>query len=742
MMVKNFRFKMFLFITFIFSIVLISFSSLCNARTQKTIEEGTLTIGTNATFKPFEYKDGDGNIVGFDIDLINEIGKKMGMKIKFVDMPFESLLSSLGSRLDLVIAGLTATDERKKFVNFSNSYFEGKQFILTKKNVKIKNENSFKNLTIASQIGTTAADIAKKLADKNKNNTNVKEYDEYEIMVEDLLQDKVNAVILDEITAKTYAKKYNNKLKATNGSVINCPIENSCIACSKDNTDLLNEVNRALEEIKKSPTYADLVKKHMDIDIKTNTKNLNTLKKGTLTVALNATFAPFEFKAEDGEIKGIDIEIIKEICAILGLKLEIQDMPFEAIIPSIGAKADIAISGLTATDERKKYINFSKPYFEVKQYILTKKNMDIKDENSFKNLTIASQIGTTAADIAKKLADKNKNNTNVKEYDEYEIMVEDLLQDKVNAVILDEITAKTYAKKYNDKLKATNGSIINCPIENYCIACSKENEALLEEINKALLKFKTSGAYDKIIKEYVNIDLNEMGQNKEDQKNGLKEQFYTSFLEKGRWKLYLKGLGITMTVTIFAAILGFFIGIILAIMKISKNKKGKQTILSKFASIYISIIRGTPVLVQLLIMWLIIFKNAKNGVIVAIISFGLNSAAYVAEIIRGGINAVDKGQTEAANSMGFSTIKTMYYIVLPQGLKNSIPPLCNEFISLVKETAIVGYVALPDLTRAAFSISAASYQTFMPLIIAALIYFVVTKTFSIILEFIERRLAI
>ena len=139
-------------------------------------------------------------------------------------------------------------------------------------------------------------------------------------------------------------------------------------------------------------------------------------------------------------------------------------------------------------------------------------------------------------------------------------------------------------------------------------------------------------------------------------------------------------------------------------------------------------------MLQLLIMWLVVFKNFKNGVFVAIIAFGLNSAAYVAEIIRSGINAVGVGQKEAAESLGFGKFGVMFHIVLPQSIKNSIPSLCNEFISLIKETAVVGYVALDDLTRAAFSISAASYQTFMPLIVAALIYYIITKTITLILE--------
>ena len=194
--------------------------------------------------------------------------------------------------------------------------------------------------------------------------------------------------------------------------------------------------------------------------------------------------------------------------------------------------------------------------------------------------------------------------------------------------------------------------------------------------------------------------------------------------------------------TFFAAILGFVLGAILAILKLIKNKKGKRSFIANIARLYISVIRGTPVLVQLLILWLVVLKNFKSGTFVAIVAFGLNSAAYVAEILRGGITSVDIGQTEAGYAMGFSKIQTMMYIVLPQGLKNSIPALCNELISLIKETAVVGYVALTDLTRVAFSISASSYQTFMPLMGAAVLYYSVTKITSLILEFIERRLKI
>lgn len=218
------------------------------------------------------------------------------------------------------------------------------------------------------------------------------------------------------------------------------------------------------------------------------------------------------------------------------------------------------------------------------------------------------------------------------------------------------------------------------------------------------------------------------------------ELFRIAFIEKDRWKLYLQGLGITIEVSIFAAIIGLILGTIAALMKLQTNRDGKTTILGRIADIYIDIIRGTPSVLQLMIMWFIIMSNCKNGILVASLSFGINSGAYVAEIIRAGILAVDSGQMEAGRSLGLSKFQTMQYIVLPQAFKNALPPLCNEFITLLKETAIVGYVGMSDLTRVANQISSATYQAFMPLIGAAVIYLVVVKLLTILFGNLERRM--
>lgn len=218
------------------------------------------------------------------------------------------------------------------------------------------------------------------------------------------------------------------------------------------------------------------------------------------------------------------------------------------------------------------------------------------------------------------------------------------------------------------------------------------------------------------------------------------QHIYDAFIEKDRWRLYLKGFGVTMEVAAFAAILGVIIGTIIAFMKLSAKKNGKPTILARIANIYIDIIRGTPSVVQLLIMWFVVLKNCHNGIMVACITFGINSGAYVAEIVRAGILAVDKGQTEAGRSLGLNKFQTMRYIVIPQAFKNVLPPLGNEFIVLIKETAIVGYVSLSDLTRVANQMTSTVFDAFTPLIGAAVVYFIIIKILTILLAKLERRL--
>jgi ABC-type amino acid transport system permease subunit len=233
---------------------------------------------------------------------------------------------------------------------------------------------------------------------------------------------------------------------------------------------------------------------------------------------------------------------------------------------------------------------------------------------------------------------------------------------------------------------------------------------------------------------------------------GIQADFYLNFIEDNGWKLLVSGLGNTLRISFFAVILGVVLGALVAIVRSTYDKNGADvarqnkpgfvllSIINGICKIYLTVIRGTPVVVQLMIMYFIIFASSTNAIMVATLAFGINSGAYVAEIIRGGIMSIDEGQFEAGRSLGFNYAQTMWYIIIPQVFKVILPTLCNEFIVLLKETSVAGYVGLRDLTKAGDIIRAKTYSPFMPLIMVALIYLVMVMILSALLGKLERRL--
>ena len=221
----------------------------------------------------------------------------------------------------------------------------------------------------------------------------------------------------------------------------------------------------------------------------------------------------------------------------------------------------------------------------------------------------------------------------------------------------------------------------------------------------------------------------------------LKKEFILNFIEDNRWKYIVDGLKITLIVTIFAVLIGVLLGFLIAIFRTTHDKTVKLKILNAICKVYLTVIRGTPVVVQLMIIYFIIFGSVDiSKVLVAIIAFGINSGAYVAEIFRSGIMSIDNGQFEAGRSLGFNYAQTMMYIIMPQAFKNVLPTLCNEFISLLKETSVSGYIALQDLTKGGDIIRSRTYDAFMPLIAVALIYLAMVMIFTKLVSLLERRL--
>jgi ABC-type amino acid transport system permease subunit len=228
--------------------------------------------------------------------------------------------------------------------------------------------------------------------------------------------------------------------------------------------------------------------------------------------------------------------------------------------------------------------------------------------------------------------------------------------------------------------------------------------------------------------------------------------FRMNFITSNRWQSLLKGLGATLQITFFALILGLLIGIVVAAVRSTYDKNsesmakkggfgwGLMKVVNGLCNLYLTVIRGTPVVVQLMIFYFVILPTVRNGVLVAILAFGFNSGAYVAEIFRSGIISVDNGQFEAGRSLGFSYLQTMIFIIIPQAFKSVLPTLCNEFIVLLKETSVAGYVGVVDLTKAGDIIRGRTFSAFMPLIAVALVYLVMVVILTALVRMLERRL--
>ncbi|MCQ2483687.1 MAG: amino acid ABC transporter permease [Clostridia bacterium] len=230
----------------------------------------------------------------------------------------------------------------------------------------------------------------------------------------------------------------------------------------------------------------------------------------------------------------------------------------------------------------------------------------------------------------------------------------------------------------------------------------------------------------------------------------IKDTFTLNFITDDRYMYFVKGLGVTLEVTFFACLLGIFLGALVAVIRTTHDKTINDItkpiarfglkFLNFISKIYLTVIRGTPVVVQLMICYFVIFASSKNKVLIAVLAFGFNSGAYVAEIVRAGIMSIDNGQFEAGRSLGFNYFQTMCYIVFPQAFKNILPSLANEFIVLLKETSVAGYVGLQDLTKGGDIVRGRTFSAFMPLLAVAIIYLIVVMFFTRLVTLLERRL--
>ena len=446
-------------------------------------------------------------------------------------------------------------------------------------------------------------------------------------------------------------------------------------------------------------------------------------EKEELTLVTEAGFAPYEYYS-NGEIVGVDIEIAQKIAKNLGKKLVIKDVAFDSIINEVKTKkSDIGAAGISYTEERAREVAFTDNYSVSKQVIIVNKNSYITSKENLVG-KVAVQLGTTADTYLT----KSTGITLVREK-KFLAAIQDLKDGKVNAVVMDELPAK--------KLITSDMKILSEPLvtDSYGMVVAKENTELLESCNKVIKQMKESGEIDKIL-------LKHMGQSDEiEEKTSVFDRFYQSVIYDNRYQYILEGLKNTLIIAVGAVILGILLGTLLAFIRHYHDETGYLKVFNAISKAYIHIIRGTPSILQLMIIYYVIFKNVSISIVlVGILAFGINSAAYVAEIIRAGLNSVDKGQVEAGYALSLNYRQVMMKIVFPQAIRNILPALGNEFITLVKETSVGAYIGIVELTKASDIIASRTYDYFFPLILIAVIYFAITFSLSKLISIMEKRL--
>lgn len=466
----------------------------------------------------------------------------------------------------------------------------------------IKSAEDIPGKTVGVQLGTTGDEYVTEYEGDEKG-TKIERYNKAADAIQSLKQQKVDCVVIDEQTAKSFTEK-NSDIKILDEEFTK---EQYAFCVKKGNKELLDKLNNAIDNLKADGTLADIVINYTGSDEEIGTKPYNQKnvdrKNGTLIVATNAQFKPYEYY-EDGEIVGIDMDIMRAVCDELQMELKIDDIAFDSIITSVqSGKADVGASGMSVTEDRKKNVDFSNFYAETKQVIIVRSTDTDADGISFF------------------------------------------------------------------------------------------------------------------------------------------EKLQQNFVDGNRWNYIVTGLGNTLIITLFAIIIGIVLGSLIAIIRTIHDQNNKLKILNFICKLYLTIIRGTPAMIQLLIIYYVIFASVNvDKIFVAVVAFGLNSAAYVAEVIRSGISSIDKGQFEAGRSLGLTYDQTMFSIILPQAFKNILPALCNECISLLKETAISGYIGLTDLTKAGDIIRSQTFEAFIPLIAVALIYLVIVMLLTAGVNKLERKL--
>lgn len=442
----------------------------------------------------------------------------------------------------------------------------------------------------------------------------------------------------------------------------------------------------------------------------------------TYVVATDITFAPFEFQDVDGKFVGIDIDLIKEIAANQKFDVTIKPLGFDAALQAVQAnQADGVIAGMSITDERKRVFDFSDPYFEsgVQMAVLAA-NEDIKSYADLKGKRVAVKNGTQGAEFAASI--KDKYGFQIVSFADSASMFEEVKTGN-SVAVFEDYPVLAYG------IQQGNGFKTVTPKEkgsSYGFAVNKgRNAELLTKFNAGLKELKDSGRYDEIVEKYLGEGATEA------------DNSFAGLL-KSTFPFLMTGLKMTLILTVVSIAIALVLGVIFGLFRVSRS-----IVLRGIGTTFVDIFRGTPLLVQAFFIYFGIptaLGFQMSALTAGIITLSLNAGAYMTEIVRGGIQSVDKGQMEAARSLGIGYLPAMRKVILPQAIRTMIPSYINQFVITLKDTSILSVIGIAELTQTGRLIIARNYQSFTMWLIIGIIYFIVIMTLTKLSDRLEKRM--
>lgn len=691
--------------------------------------DDTIDIVFDNAYAPFEFKDSDQVYKGLDVDIINEVAKRSGWKMNQSFPGFDAAVNAVQSgSADALMAGTTITEARKQVFTFSDPYFDTKIIVATTKANKISSYEDLKGKTVGVKNGTAAQTFLEE--NKNKYGFSIKTFDTGDLMYNSLATGSVNAVMDDEAVIQ-YAIQQGQDLSL---DIPGEPIGSFGFSVKKGSKYeyLVDDFNKALAEMKEDGTYETIMNKWFgssdssestDYSSRLNLTGSVTAKatpvKSSYTIVADSSFAPFEYQDESGKYVGIDMELIKAIAEQQGFTITIQNPGFDAALNAVQAgQADAVIAGMSITDARKEIFDFSDAYYSSNILLAVKNGSDIASYEDLKGKTVGAKNGTASYTFLE--SNKDKYGYTLKAFDEASGMYDSLNSGSIDALMDDEAVLLYAIQQGRDFATPIPGEKSG----EYGFAVKKgANPELIEMFNNGLAALVESGKYDEILNKYFNSTEETSAT------TSTVDETTIIGLLKNNYGQLLSGLGITVGLALLSFAIAIIIGVIFGMFAVSPVKS-----LRVIASVFVDVIRGIPLMiVAAFIFWgipnLIESMTGQqspiNDFVAGTIALSLNSGAYIAEIVRGGIQAVPVGQMEASRSLGISYGTTMRKIILPQAGKIMLPNFINQFVITLKDTTIISAIGLVELFQAGKIIIARNYQSFRMYAILAIIYLVV-----------------